>query len=909
MLIQLLKAILQIGFTGTLFVLVITSCVERFDSQTLSQPDIRQKEVSPPTSELIPLLLDDNVQTREIAFKRLKELGTDIAVPTLIRALQDDDWQIQIISAYTLGRLGSEAESAISALSQVIKDENPDVRFVVVQALGEIGSEAVVPALIESLQDENENVRVSAVEALKKIGSAAEPAVPLLTKVFWDGNWFIRSNSAKIITNLGLEHIDYSILIEPWKNSNNLQLTPDSLVSLMLALNPSFLDQPEQLPLFFVNSLQETDNTNFLSTSAALQNLSSSSLGRSYKDVVLQHLLQKFPLKGIIQNLKNSDVKSRRQSVEILGNIILWSNLHDKPDKTLIRQTSLALISVLEDPEPEIRKAAIEILINIYFIDNSITIAILESSIKNKDRIVRQIATSNLSNIRFTTSNTNSDAKAIISILMKALKDSDSIVRQNAIDTIISRKDTFSQLNKSSLYNQMLWDFLTADNTDENTRLSIISKLEQPIPVLVKLIESNSTVELRRTAVRELWQILLKSNNNVNKVSEAIALKALHQALKDDDLGVIQNAAIGLLAMDKIKIASAFDIINQGLSSEDPFIQMDAVSSLGIILFPHENTGFSKINVKSDVQIIRSYTQELLPLLVNLFESDIKPLRYATALLLTTNFDIENEDILIILRTIIDSETGFDISNNASNAISNLSPEKAMYLLIKSQRFTKDQDKKYSTDCPIYFNRDISSFDSAESYKFLISALKNSNSRFSVVQAIRGSLSSEDITTKKFLDTFIIPLISILENTEKNENIAIRDVLKYKNKDIRRSAAFLLGEIASSDIISKKKSELKETIKSSLLKVVENEEEDIDIRWMAASSLQLLEVEIEWFYQKNSLINPKKIKQYPPENFRLSFDRYYARIVYDGEPQCGDGLYEIYTSLRRRLARRNSNKK
>ena len=116
-----------------------------------SQPIIFQQEAKlaqAASDNLIPALLDENAETRERAFNNLRGLGADVAVPALIQALQDKDWQVQAVAAYTLGRFGSEAKSAIPALSKAIKAENADVRFVVAKALGEIGSEAVVPALI-----------------------------------------------------------------------------------------------------------------------------------------------------------------------------------------------------------------------------------------------------------------------------------------------------------------------------------------------------------------------------------------------------------------------------------------------------------------------------------------------------------------------------------------------------------------------------------------------------------------------------------------------------------------------------------------------------------------------------------------------------------------------------------------
>lgn len=153
-------------------------------------------------SELIPTLLDDDAEIREQAFKELRAMDVSASLFALVQALEDEDWQIQVVAAYTLGRFGTEAKPAIPELTSKIEDENADVRFAVTQSLGNIGSEDVTPALIEALQDQDENVRFAAAEALVKLGSDAEAAIPVLMKTLRDGNWFVRSRAANAFVHL-----------------------------------------------------------------------------------------------------------------------------------------------------------------------------------------------------------------------------------------------------------------------------------------------------------------------------------------------------------------------------------------------------------------------------------------------------------------------------------------------------------------------------------------------------------------------------------------------------------------------------------------------------------------------------------------------------------------------------------
>ena len=153
-------------------------------------------------SDLIPALLDNDVEIREQAFRKLQALDISVSLSALGQALKDKDWQIQVVAAHTLGRLGVKAKPAISELNSKIKDENADVRFAVAQALGNIGSEDVVPALTGALQDQDENVRFAAAEALVKLGSDAKAAIPALMKNLRDGNWFVRSRAANAFVHL-----------------------------------------------------------------------------------------------------------------------------------------------------------------------------------------------------------------------------------------------------------------------------------------------------------------------------------------------------------------------------------------------------------------------------------------------------------------------------------------------------------------------------------------------------------------------------------------------------------------------------------------------------------------------------------------------------------------------------------
>ena len=98
-------------------------------------------------------------------------------MPALIQALRDED--VRSNAAMTLtheisqGNIGPEVKDVIPTLTRALKDQDVGVRCRAASALGRIGGGAVdaVPALIQLLQDQSSDVRLNAAGALKNIGT------------------------------------------------------------------------------------------------------------------------------------------------------------------------------------------------------------------------------------------------------------------------------------------------------------------------------------------------------------------------------------------------------------------------------------------------------------------------------------------------------------------------------------------------------------------------------------------------------------------------------------------------------------------------------------------------------------------------------------------------------------------
>ncbi len=140
--------------------------------------------IGPPVVEILDKLIEalsdsDEVVRGEAAFA-IRNIGSDAeeAVTPLIELLLDEEEfvhegkvvEVRSAAAEALGKIGS---GAVSALLDVLREERPEIRFVVIRTLARIGSlpHEAIKDLEDALQDPDENVQAAARQALKRIKS------------------------------------------------------------------------------------------------------------------------------------------------------------------------------------------------------------------------------------------------------------------------------------------------------------------------------------------------------------------------------------------------------------------------------------------------------------------------------------------------------------------------------------------------------------------------------------------------------------------------------------------------------------------------------------------------------------------------------------------------------------------
>ena len=136
-------------------------------------------EIGPAAKAAVPALVqrleDDNAYVRiaaAVALWKIKRHGS--AVPTLLAELKNDDWKIRHYAVGGLGDIAGKknADSVVPALTMSFEhDEHTSVRHYAAGALSKFGSQAesAVPALTKALNDEDQDIQQAARRAIDVI--------------------------------------------------------------------------------------------------------------------------------------------------------------------------------------------------------------------------------------------------------------------------------------------------------------------------------------------------------------------------------------------------------------------------------------------------------------------------------------------------------------------------------------------------------------------------------------------------------------------------------------------------------------------------------------------------------------------------------------------------------------------
>jgi HEAT repeat protein len=155
--------------------LTLTIVASLFAIPVLAAPELQEE-----AEELISQLGNATTAEEKVqAIERLGEIGqikksyAEPALPTIVKALEDEEPTVRAAAALAYGQLDPDPEEAIEALTALLKDEDLTVRAGAARGLGVMGPKVkdALPALREALERDREERRVARAyrEAIKLI--------------------------------------------------------------------------------------------------------------------------------------------------------------------------------------------------------------------------------------------------------------------------------------------------------------------------------------------------------------------------------------------------------------------------------------------------------------------------------------------------------------------------------------------------------------------------------------------------------------------------------------------------------------------------------------------------------------------------------------------------------------------
>ncbi len=160
--------------------------------------------------KLIPviknLLKSDDPDLRYYCVDALGIIGNSEALDILISLFQDKMWIIKNAAAE---KLMKHKDDAMPKLIEVLKTDDEDMLYWTLQALSKIGRDSI-KYLAEFKDHPNDRVRYYVIEALKNIKT--EATVKLLIEFFKDKKWSVRNKASEVLASFGAWVIDTVIM-------------------------------------------------------------------------------------------------------------------------------------------------------------------------------------------------------------------------------------------------------------------------------------------------------------------------------------------------------------------------------------------------------------------------------------------------------------------------------------------------------------------------------------------------------------------------------------------------------------------------------------------------------------------------------------------------------------------------
>jgi len=418
------------------------------------------------TEDLIEQLQSFDWNQRRQAAEALSRMGNDSVFRPLVAALKDDDSDVRQKAAEALDKLGwqpeNEAEqrlyyiakkdwnkyveldcATVEALVTVLRDKNPEIRRKAAKAIGQIQNPAIKPLII-ALRDDNHKVREKAVEALIETGGIR--AIPLFIAALKDKHPYAREKSAEALGRIGDSRAAKPLVAA--LNDTNWEVR-ERVVEALGRMGDDSVFKP------LVATLKDDDSDVRQKAAEALDKLGwqpeNEAEQRLYfiakKDWNKYVELDYATVEALVAVLRDKDPEIRRKAIETLITMGGWRTVKpligalehtdgdirkeaaDTLGKLGNKQAVKSLIAALRDINPDVREAASKALIEIGSLH---AMGPLIDALKDEDSSVREATVEILGKI----------SHPALRPLITSLWDEDWDVREEAAKTLGKLRDT-----------------------------------------------------------------------------------------------------------------------------------------------------------------------------------------------------------------------------------------------------------------------------------------------------------------------------------------------------------------------------------------------------------------------------------------------------------------------------------
>ncbi|SNB45093.1 HEAT repeat domain-containing protein [Geobacter sp. DSM 9736] len=474
---------------------------------------------------------------------------------------------------------------AVPLLSRFVRDPDHDVRKLVVDILGGIGSPDTFPILIDALKDEDDNVRAAAAESLGKTG--AEAAVPHLLQCLCTGDTVLRFTVLDALIKIG----------KPLPINDLLALATDPFLKKVISQCMGAAGDPQGVP-FLLQGLRETRAVREAAAAALLdirRRLSTAEAERVI-DAPLHQLRGSSVVDEVLLSLDLSDEAVKERLIEFLGII----GDHRAAPRLLREAIDPALAGPCLDALSALGAPAAEFLVNA-FADATpeqrrfIAHACGELRLPNSDELLllgMQDEDPVLRHLSVTAAWKTCGARAIHDIAALT-EDSVEIVRESALQAMVCLAP--SALETLRFYAEAYAASEVPEKRRDAARLCAVLKDLDKLSILVK----DENVEVRKSAVAALAEmgsdcidLLLMALVDEDPDVRVAAVKVLPATgrkevldpllllLEDPDAWVRSET---LIAIGKLGDETAFESIAELITMTEAPVAISALQALAEI--------------------------------------------------------------------------------------------------------------------------------------------------------------------------------------------------------------------------------------------------------------------------------------------------------------------------------------